>query len=72
MKLINFKVFILSFLIGVLGIYLSTSTAKKVTVYPTNDNTHLFQFRDKVDNCFQLKQNVVKCSNDSEEIPIQI
>lgn len=72
MKIINFRVFILSFLIGVLGIYLSSHESQKVTVYPTNDNRHLFQFRDKVDNCFQLKQNIVKCSNDSEEIPVQI
>jgi hypothetical protein len=72
MKLINFKVFILSFLLGVLGIYLSTPTPKKITVYPTDDNTHLFQFSDNVNNCFQLKQNIVKCSKDSEEIPIQI
>ncbi len=72
MKIINFRVFILSFLIGVFGIYLSSADSQKVTVYPTNDNRHLFQFRDKVDNCFQLKQNIVKCSNDSEEIPVQI
>ena len=45
---------------------------KEITVYPTNDNKHLFQFRDKADNCFQLKQTIVKCSNDAEEIPIQI
>ena len=72
MKLINFKVFILSFLAGVLGIYLSTPEPKKVTVYPTVDNSHLFQFNDSIHNCFHLKQTIVKCSNDSEEIPLQV
>lgn len=72
MKLLNFKAFIISFLIGVLCIYLSSPSPTEIIVYPTDDNNHLFQFRDKVNNCFQLKQNVVKCSNNVEEIPIQL
>jgi hypothetical protein len=72
MNLLNFKVFITSFLVGILCIYLSSPSPKKIIVYPTDDNNHLFQFRDKVDNCFQLKQNIVKCSNQVEEIPIQL
>ena len=72
MFLINFRVFIISFLFGLLCIYISSPDPKEITVYPTNDNKHLFQFRDKAENCFQLKQTIVKCSNDVEEIPIQI
>lgn len=72
MKLINFKVFILSFLVGIMWIYFSAPEAKKVTVYTTADNSHLFQFNDNINNCFQLKRHVVKCSNDSEEIPLQV
>lgn len=72
MYLINIKVFILSFLIGTLCMFMTDPEPKEITVYPTNDNKHLFQFRDKADNCFQLKQTIVKCSNDAEEIPIQI
>jgi len=64
--------FILSFLIGSIYIYITSEDLKQITVYPTNDNKHLFQFRDKADNCFQLKQTIVKCSNDAEEIPIQV
>lgn len=69
---INFRVFIISFLIGLFCIFITTPDPKQITVYPTTDNEHLFQFRDKANNCFQLKQTVVKCSNDIEEIPIQI
>jgi hypothetical protein len=69
---INFRVFIISFLIGICYIFITSPDPKQITVYPTNDNKHLFQFRDKTDNCFQLKQTIVKCSNDTEEIPIQI
>lgn len=69
---INFHVFILSFLLGILCIYITGPASKKITVYPTNDNSHLFQFSDKTNNCFQLKQNIVKCSNGVEEIPLQV
>ena len=72
MFLINVRVFILSFLLGLLCVYVSSPPPKEITVYPTDDNNHLFQFRDQVNNCFQLKQNVVKCSNAAEEIPLQV
>ena len=72
MFLINFRVFILSFLFGLLCVYVSSPTPKEITVYPTDDNNHLFQFRDEVNNCFQLKRNIVKCSNSAEEIPLQV
>jgi len=47
-------------------------TKKEITVYPTDDNKNLFQFKDKVSNCFQLQPSFIKCSKDVEEIPIQI
>jgi hypothetical protein len=72
MFLINVRVFLLSFLFGLLCVYISSPSPKEITVYPTDDNRQLFQFRDKVDNCFQLKQNIVKCSNVAEEIPLQV
>lgn len=72
MFLIHFRVFLLSFLFGLMCVYITSPPPKEITVYPTGDNTHLFQFRDKVDNCFQLKQNIVKCSNNAEEIPLQV
>tara|TARA_R110002012_G_scaffold6478_5_gene29732 strand:+ start:1316 stop:1534 length:219 start_codon:yes stop_codon:yes gene_type:complete len=72
MRLINITAFIISFLFGIFYITITGAELQKVVVYPTDDNKHLFQFRDKVNNCFQLSQNIVKCSNDNEEIPIQV
>ena len=72
MKFINITAFIISFLFGIFYINMTSPDSQKIVVYPTVDNKHLFQFRDKVSNCFQLSQNIVKCSNDNEEIPIQI
>ena len=72
MRLINITAFIISFLFGIFYITITSAELQKVVVYPTDDNKHLFQFRDKANNCFQLSQNIVRCSNDNEEIPIQV
>ena len=72
MRLINLPALILSFLFGILYIYYIDSDQQDIKVYTTDDNKHLFQFKDKINNCFTLKQNIVKCSNDVEEIPIQL
>jgi hypothetical protein len=72
MKAINIKVFIISFIFGILYVYFTNPPPKNIVVYPTDDNKSKFQFRDKINNCFQMKQNIIKCSNDFEEIPIQI
>ena len=72
MSVINIPVFIFILLFGLLYVYMTEPKLKQVVVYPTPDNESKFQFRDKIDNCFQLKQNTVKCSNDVEVIPIQI
>ena len=72
LSFINLPVFLIAFVIGILIIYWTAPDSKTLIVYPTTDNKHLFQFRDKTNNCFQLNETIVKCSNDVEEIPIQI
>lgn len=69
---INIPVFLISLFIGIILVYFTAPDAKIVIVYPTDDNKHLFQFRDKTNNCFQLNQKKVKCKYDIEQIPIQI
>jgi|TARA_Y100000389_G_C17340156_1_gene452861 hypothetical protein len=70
--IINIIVFILSFIIGIIIIDFTAPETQTIILYPTVDNKHLFQFRDKTNNCFQLNHKNIKCSNDVEEIPIQI
>ena len=69
---INFSVFLFSLTIGLLYMYFISPDNKYIIVYPTEDNKDVFQFRDKVDNCFQLHQSIVKCINDVDIIPPQI
>jgi hypothetical protein len=69
---INVPVFLFSLIFGLLYMYFIAQDNKEIIVYPTEDNEDLFQFRDKVDNCFKLRQSIVKCSNDVDIIPPQI
>ncbi|MDC1320989.1 hypothetical protein N8261_03420 [Flavobacteriaceae bacterium] len=69
---INIPVFLFSLIFGLLYMYFVAPKNKEIIVYPTDDNRELFQFRDKINNCFQLEQSIIKCSNDVEVIPIQI
>jgi hypothetical protein len=69
---INGPVFLFSLIFGLLYMYFIAQDNKEIIVYPTEDNEDLFQFRDKVDNCFKLRQSIVKCSNDVDIIPPQI
>ena len=72
MRFINLPALILSFIFGILYIYFTDPDQQDIVVYSTHDNNNLFQFKDKINNCFKFKQNNVKCSNDVEEIPIQL
>lgn len=72
LSFLNIPVFMLSFLFGIIYMFAIVPPKKEIIVYPTDDNTKLFQFKDKVSNCFHLQPSNTKCSKDVEEIPIQI
>ena len=75
MKYISIKYFIISFLVGMLFIYLSSPSQRSVVVYPTVDNQDMFQYKDMAYNCFALKPNAVKCpylDNNVSVIPPQV
>ena len=72
LDVINISVFIASFLLGIMMVHITAPETKTIIVYPTYDYKDLFQFRDSINNCFQLNQKDVECSKDAEEIPVQI
>jgi hypothetical protein len=75
MKYLSIKTFILSFLVGMLFIFLSSPSHRSVVVYPTVDNQDKFQYKDMADNCFTFKPNVIKCpylDNNVSVIPPQV
>lgn len=73
-KYINVYVFLISLAIGLFFVYIFDSENKRIIVYPTQENAHLIQYRDKAGNCFAPKQERVVCpANKSEitQIPMQ-
>jgi hypothetical protein len=75
MKYISIPLFIASFLIGLIYIYLSNPPTRNITIYPTIDNVGKFQYIDRADNCFTFIPNEKKCpfmSNSIKKIPIQV
>jgi len=73
-KFIDFPVFLASFLIGVLVVYLYTDGNQKIYVYPTPQTAEYLQYRDKAGQCFSFQQSEVNCPKDSallEPIPMQ-
>jgi hypothetical protein len=71
---ISFPIFIISFVVGLLFIYLIGPEIKTVYIYPSPENVDKVLFKDKADNCFYFEQEVVECPKDQNlisKIPIQ-
>lgn len=66
-KIINIKIFLLSFILGITYIYLN-DTKKKIVVYPTLSNKDNIEFKDKADNCFEFEFDKIQCPNNSKNI----
>lgn len=69
---INLPIMLISFLIGLVFVYLSTEPNEKVIVHPTPDNVGKIEYSDKVGTCFEFKSILTECPKDGGEfIPIQ-
>ena len=74
MKYISVPVFIISFLLGMVYIYISAPPTRKILIYPTVDNESKFQYKDKAENCFTFVAKEEKCpfnTGSLKKIPIQ-
>lgn len=74
-KLISIPLFLLSLSLGLIFIYLSSPPTKKIYVYPTPKNENIFEYKDRLDNCFSFKSKQVKCPTNKDNIkniPIQV
>ena len=69
---INLPIMLISFLIGLVFIYLSTEPREKVMVHPTPDNVGKIEYADKVGTCFEFTSTLAECPKDGGQfIPIQ-
>jgi hypothetical protein len=71
---ISLPIFLISFAIGVFFIYILGPKMKTIYIYPSPENVNKVLFKDKADNCFYFKEEVVECPKDHSlisNIPIQ-
>lgn len=75
MKYISIPLFIFSFVIGMVYIYMSNPPQRNILIYPTVDNNNKFQYQDKAENCFTFEATEQKCpfnTGSLKPIPIQV
>lgn len=70
---INLRVFLLSFVAGLLILYYVMPQEEMIYVYPTPENVDLIQYKDRADNCYAVRKEEVICPSESEisHIPVQ-
>jgi hypothetical protein len=71
---ISLPIFLISFAIGLLFVYLMGPDMKTIYIYPSPENVDKVLFRDKADNCFYFEEENVECPKDENlisKIPIQ-
>lgn len=73
-KFVNIPVLIVSFAIGMFFVYIYMPNTRKILVYPTHENAHLLQYRDKTGTCFAVGEKEIGCPKDAgkiSKIPVQ-
>jgi hypothetical protein len=71
---ISLPVFLISFAIGILFVYIIGPEMKSIYIYPTPENVDKVLFKDKAENCFYFEEEYVECPKDENlisKIPIQ-
>jgi hypothetical protein len=71
---ISIPVFLVSFAIGLFFVYILGPEMKTVFIYPSPENVDKVLFKDKADNCFLFKEEIVDCPKDKSlisKIPMQ-
>lgn len=71
---ISLPVFLISFAIGILFIYLMGPEIKSIYIYPSPENVDKVLFKDKADNCFYFEEEYLECPKDDNlisKIPMQ-
>lgn len=75
LKFINIPVFVLSFALGVLAIYIMGQNQQRIVyVYPTPDNVDNLQYQDQAGTCFAVKQIPTNCPSNLAsvfKVPVQ-
>jgi hypothetical protein len=74
-KYISLPIFLISFAIGLLFVYILGPEQKTIYVYPTPENVDKILFKDKANNCFRFEEETIDCPTDPSkisDIPMQV
>jgi hypothetical protein len=74
LRLINWKVFFVSFILGIIFITYYSPDRRTIYVYPTPETVGEVQYRDAAGNCFEMQEEKTQCpANKTEikQIPVQ-
>ena len=66
--MISLPIFIVSLAIGIFLVYITNPPRDIIYVYPTPENIHKIQYKDKLNNCFQYNMKEVQCPSNMEDI----
>lgn len=59
--MISWSIFLISFLLGIIFIYLSKPELKVVKIAPTPDNTKEILYKDKAGTCYEYHSHETPC-----------
>ena len=68
MKLISLPVFLISFALGTLVVYLTGSPPREIMVYPTPENVGELLYKDNAEQCYRFMPSEVKCPSDKSKV----
>ena len=71
---ISIPIFVISFILGFIFIYILGPQTKTIFVYPSPENVNKILFKDNANNCFYYDEQEVTCPTDLSAIstiPIQ-
>lgn len=69
---LNWPVFVISFVVGILYIYLLSPAPKIVVKFPSPFNAGKVVYRDKSDECYVFDAVKVECTKDALKQPLQM
>ena len=68
LKLISFKLLIISFAVGMFFVYIMGVEPKIIHIYPSPETLDKYILQDKANNCFKYEEQEVACPDDEDDI----
>jgi len=66
--IIDTRLFLISFFIGIFFSYISDPQQKVIYIYPSPDNVDSVVYKDEADNCFKFSHEEVGCPLDAKDM----